>query len=301
MILVLLISVLISNQVKAAPTCKEILFNVNQSAFFQNSQNLFTSQIRQIVSKEIYNMAEGALLETGWIPIEGHGPKELWEYDGPQSVGRFYNPKKDYEEAFGSILIKSGVGTLNDFFENFLKERRIKNQHTHVLDLFGSGFFIEGQSLADSITGMRYGPYDQSQLGNDYKGIVPTEILGDAMNSKTWQKLDESFLKRSIHSVDLVTMRPKGGWQQATFSDTADQNIQALKFIIGQVLSRLSPTGRFYFKIPIPQLPGKISEHPDLQALVFQIQNLTPYKLILESKVRSDNFTYCLDGALVPK
>lgn len=293
----LLMLLSISLQANATRSCSEIFLKSDQSVDFQ------ILIPRYIVSKEIYKSAEVALYETGWRPIEGYGKKEVWEYDGPRGAERFYNPKRDYEEAFAEIITKtdSTLETSFDFFENFLRERKINKQQTNVLDLFGSGFFIEGQNFADSITGMRFGPFDRSQLPSDYKGQVPTEILGDAMNSKTWQKLDESFLTRSIHSIDLVTMRPKGGWQQATFSHTADQNIQALKYIIGQVLLRLSPSGRFYFKIPISQLPGKLSDHAVLQDLVMKIQMETPYRLILVSKLTSYGATYCLEGALVPK
>ncbi len=254
-------------------------------------------------SDELIASAESSLRKAGWKPLEGHGVPEDWTLDGPTNSQKDYNPTEQYDYQFSEVLGKIGITKPQGHFKNLLKESRSQGIGTNVLDLFGSGFFVEDQSLADSITGMRYGPY-AGIIPKSYFGKQPEEVLGDAMNSKTWKRLDHSMKARSIPAMDLVTMRPEGGWQRASFSTTPNQNAQAIKFIVGPVLKRLSPTGRFYFSVPIPDLPGSFSEYPVLQELVSLIESQTPYKLILSSettKLLKTSTTYYLDGAIVPK
>ncbi len=236
------------------------------------------------------------LAKIGYSAKAGSGQPESWHNDGPEHA------KTDYEREFSDILAMVGVTSSANYFENLLQDRHSKKQSNHVLDLFGSCFFIENQKQADSLTGLRFGPFAQDQLPSGYpKDKVPTEVLGDIFHVATWDNLDKSMAERSIPSLDLVTMRPEGGWQYLELR-TANQNIHALRFIVNNVKRRLSPTGRFYFSIHlIPQLPGSLSEHPLLKTFAREIEETSPYKLILKSKLSTVNTTYFLDGALVPK
>ena len=130
---------------------------------------------------------------------------------------------------------------------------------------------------------------------------MPTEILGDIMSSATWGKLDESMMARGISNLDLVVMRPEGGWQINSFYRVESLRILALTYIIRNVAKRLNPTGRFYFVVPIPpRLPTLVSEHPALKALQKSVSDLTPFKLILKTRPLPGKTVDHLEGALMP-
>ena len=278
--------------------CFDKLFQATQSVIAKFSR----PTIEEIAAK-IVTTAESSLRKTGWKPEVGNRGKEYWTIDGPISKTKANYPNRAYESAFVNIFFKTGsiTKTSRDFIENYLKSRKADQKGTHILDLFGSGFYIQDQTLADSITGMRLGPFDREFLPKDYLGYIPTEILGDALNSKTWKELDMSKKTRSIPSFDLVTLNPEGGWKEATFNRTYSGNANALKYIVGQVLTRLSATGRFYFHIPLPYGSKDFSMHPVLRDLVIQIEKYTHYRLVLDYQVGIISPIAYLDGAIVPK
>lgn len=236
--------------------------------------------------------------KTGWMPLRGKGSAESWTVDGPEMA--FYLR----EIRAVMLAAEPRVGTINT-----LLERRMENgQTTHVLDLFGSGFFIRPPEFdvmgidVHSVTGMRYGPFDRTQLPANFPlNKMPTEVLGDIFEPQTWKGLDQSMRARNIPKMDLVAMRPVGAWDQSPFSETVEGNAAALTFILQNVIARLSPTGRFYFTLNLRPLNGVISETPEFQKLVQMIETKTPYRLVLLSRTSYDGNTVGLDGALVPK
>lgn len=263
-------------------------------------QDLFVMHPMTLAVEHIIESSQTSLMKTGWKPSEGIGHPGIWRQDGPKgTLGTTpgYSPKHAYDSEFTAILAKTGVRRSYDFFDRFLRESRLAHRQVHVLDVFGSGFFIEQPELADSITGLRFEPFNRAHLPKNYTLPLPTEILGDAINMKTWQRLDESMRERSISSFELVVMRPEGGWREASFGRSDERSAHALKFAIGQVLSRLSPTGRFYFKIPTELYPS----HATLRELVDVIETQTSHRLVLLPTADSIRRTYYLEGALLPK
>ena len=243
------------------------------------------------------------LQSTGWSPTEGHGAPESWTLDGPKDLTRNYDPALSYDQDFYD-LIRSAHGPSGvNYFARFLSERQAHGQNTHVLDLFGSGFFVGTNPAAQSVTGLRWGAFKPKSQSESLPTFVPTEILGDIWNSATWDQLESSMQTRGIPSLDLVTMNPHGGWKNSPFYASAKNNsaVVALSLIVGQVLRVLSPTGAFYFSIPVDPTAGKLSEHQLLQDLTDLIEERTRFRLVLVAKVNSRNLTYQLQGALIPR
>ncbi len=239
------------------------------------------------------------LRKEGWKPLEGEGPEGKWDIDGPENAF--------YLRELGDIIEKA-EGQKYLTFQSILENRIQNGEGTNVLDLFGSGFFIKPPEMdimgmdVDSVTGLRYGRYDLSLLPPKYPlAKLPKEILGDALSPMTWGKLDSSMLERKISKMDLVVMRPYGGWERADFAQTARGNLLAITYILENVINRLSPTGRFYFTVNIRQLDGTLSEQAEFKQLVSKIEALTNFKLILVSRTSNNGTTFGLEGALVPK
>jgi hypothetical protein len=231
-------------------------------------------------------------------PDDGHGPPELWSIDGPEFA------QKSYERAMSEIIEKIGEGPSEDYFERFLSQRKSRGESTHVLDLFGSALFVSNRDNASSLTGLRWGPLDTSHrelLVEMTPEDVPPEVLGDIINHNTWLKLDQSMSQRNITSMDLITMRPEGGWQLADWSESPDKNIVALSYILSQAIPRMSPTGRMFFDLNTRQMPGDLSTHPMIVRLIDQIERFTNYRLIIQTKLSTAGTTYRLSGVVLPK
>jgi hypothetical protein len=252
-------------------------------------------KFKPTVAEQIIAAAEQELSQAGIKPQDGIGHAEgFWGVDGPNVT--------PYDPYFRKVI---EIEEYENYLSKFLEARKAKLENTNVLDLFGSGFFLGDHSAAQSITGVRFGPYAGSDVAP-----TPTEVLGDLLNVKTWNRLDQSMRSRSIPSMDLVVMRPIAGWSHSKFAETAEGNTAALKFIIGNVLKRLNPTGRFYFSIcpngdlPGEAVPGDLTQTPILKTLSERIERETAFRLRLYRHVDWDvdaKTTSGLDGALVPK
>lgn len=235
-------------------------------------------------------------LTPRWAPLEKIGPPETWKFDGHD--GATY-----YDKDFAGLYEITGHKSI----EEILQKRKFAGKANHVLDLFGSGLMVENQALATSVTGMRLGPLSRDSHDPFIRELfarlppTPPEILGDATNLKTWEALRASMKERGIPSMNLVTMRPMGGWQQSPFSRTAEQNAVAIDLMVKNVLTVLSKDGQFYFSVNIPQLPGDLRENRILKRLVEEIEKETPYRLDLLTHISQINTTYELLGVLRPK
>jgi len=235
-----------------------------------------------------------ALARHGYRPLEGNGPPEKWEVDGVWARG-------SYEHDFYDLLADLGARTHTRYFDDFLKARKTDNK-ANVLDLFGTGFFVEEPGV-NSVTGLRWGPFDVAKVPKEFRPKqVPTEVLGDIFNPATWDKLDQSMRDRSIPSMDLIVMRPEGGWYQNRFTESAEGNVAGLTFIIQNARKRLSPDGRFLFTVKTGvYLPEDLSKHPMFQELARDIEQNSPFKLVLKARTNGGGSTYRIDGALIPK
>jgi hypothetical protein len=255
---------------------------------------VFTPAAAQDPATKMIGEGLAGLRQAGILPQEGHGPPEQWSIDGPE------RPRRSYMHAFSDLMQDLGAARTEFYFENLLRAKRAAGGSAHVCDLMGSGYFIEDRSAADSVTGLRWGAFRRDSA-EDFKIKKPVEVLGDILNPATWDALDASMRERGIPALDLAVMRPEGGWMQSPWYKSPAGNVHALKIILGQVLRRLSPDGHFYFEIKTPQVRGKFSERPALQALIREIEARTPYRLVLHSSVSAIGTTYRLSGALVPK
>jgi len=181
-----------------------------------------SDQLFEIVPRNLENRCSNKLVVD-----------EKWGIDGPSS---------HYEEDFAALFAAIGATpSSSNYFQEILADRKAHGLSTHVLDLFGSGFFIKN---ADSITAMRLAPMPVNSSEKTTLTFAP-QIYGNAFNNETWNRLDQSVSTRDIPKFDLVVMRPKGGWPSFRAGDEA----RAIKFIVESVVKRLSKDGEFFFTI----------------------------------------------------
>lgn len=211
-------------------------------------------QIRNFFGECIQSF--GALVrksdDVRYEPTDKIGKPESWNFDG-------YDGARYYDKDFVDLYKVSGGKSIQDI----LKTRKQNGQTNHVLDLFGSGFVVEDQSLANSITGVRFGPFNRTSHDSFLQKAIakmpptPTEVLGDAFHPNTWTKLRESMQSRNIPKFDLVTMRPVGAWQYLPFYRSQDGNCKAVTQMVDNVLPLLSSDGQFYFSVGpiVPSCP----------------------------------------------
>ncbi len=239
------------------------------------------------------------LISSGWKgPVKSKGIPEIWTFDGLDFGQEYY--VKDFAKAFNQTDVKSH----EKFFKDFLKTRKKEKKHTHVLDLMGSGFFLENSKNTDSITGLRLNPFDKSFLPENYNhNDMPEQILGDIFDAKTWEKLDMSARNRGILSFDLIVLRPHGGWENQSFSDKHGKSLLSLNYVIRKTIERLSPDGRFYFSIPwtLRLSPEKPDFTYYLGDLTSDIERHTPFRLILDTDVNNAGYRDRVVGAVVPR
>lgn len=96
----------------------------------------------------------------------------LWDVDAPYpNIGDI----DSYEYCFRRFLTLFEVST----FEQLLQERGNSSRSSHVLDLFGSGWFLNNPHEFDSITGFRLKNTTELQLRCLYNelnnGLNPVE------------------------------------------------------------------------------------------------------------------------------
>lgn len=289
-VLIFLITILCCNFASAI-RCAEIdIAGLSKTADY--GQKLIDEAFRVIEEKGITPKKVAADL----------GPSS-WTKDGPRRSG--YDPKANYEFTFKPLINKLGFSS-EHFFDAYMKYLKLTNSPANVLELFGSGYFIENRIDVDSITAVRFEPYRITpNMVQQYK-LLPTEILGDIIDGQAWQALDQSLAERGIDSLNFVMMRPEGGWALAPWARQKDLNLIILKYILGHVIKRLSPNGTFFFSIVLMSFPGKVEENPIMQEIVKGIAEHTPYELILDSSVyTTDNpeeyFSQELSGVLRSK
>lgn len=211
---------------------------------------------------------------------------ESWQVDGEK------NAKTGYEADLAPIIREVSGKSSIDYFEHFLKKRRKENKGTVVLDLFGSGLFLKDDSISDGIFGIRFRPL----MNILRESKASQEITGDILNLDTWEKLDKAMRAKGIQSLDLITMRPVGGWiELPKYSDgtVQEKNVATISFIARNVALRMSPTGHFYFVIHNSTLDLTDLK---LRSLERDIEKRTPFRLIIRSTANGR-----VDGALVPK
>jgi|GEM_PF-4510310 len=280
----------------AASTCEPHLRTRVSYAFTHWFEDPTAATVAEPPADKLIRAGAKGLAQGGVQPLAGQGPPESWTYDG------LFSQDGRYDRSFAGVYHDLGIRYIRGHISEILRRKRAVGLSTHVCDLMGSGFFLDHPELADSVTGLRWGPYRVEKLPVNFdRTKLPTEILGDIINPQTWDKLDESMHQRNIPSMDLITMRPVAGWTKAPWSRPPVNQLYALQFIIGQALKRLSPEGHFYFEINVGEIRGVLHETPQMQELIKEINQNTPYKLVLHSAVSIVGTTLGLQGALIPK
>ncbi|MES2767624.1 MAG: hypothetical protein V4596_00640 [Bdellovibrionota bacterium] len=242
----------------------------------QNScKNLFKNTFN---SKELIKQSNKDMIASGHKP-------ELVDLDSLRSaiwrVDGAFRKRHAYELSFKYLLNKIGIKEIDSYFENYLMSLRENGRSTHVLDLFGSGVFLRDPTLADSSTGMRFEPLDWANAGVEMKNR-PREVIGDITHLQTWKMLDRFMENKDIPKMDLVVMRPDGGWWQAPWFKKDSQYFSVLRFIIFNTLARMSPDGQFYFDIKWRGVDVRKSTHRKaIESLKKEIWDNTPYELII--------------------
>ena len=133
----------------------------------------------------ILDRSNESLRSDGFAPASV-GDAAIWKIDG-----RARRPQDTYENSFEELFAKLKIRRPNSHFESLLRSFRTSGPTAHVLDPFGSGFFLPSSSSASSVTGLRLEPLDWARAGIDPKEM-PAEVLGDITNPETWQTLDRS-------------------------------------------------------------------------------------------------------------
>ena len=148
----------------------------------------------------------------------GEVDADAWRVDGSYPI-RGYDDGAFYHYDFWDFI--NGSRTFKE-----LLERRPRGER-NVLDLFGSGFFLQSTPIAfNQLIGVRLQNVDQyfvrqaerelSYGGKSTQSFIDlpnrTMIYGDLYRRKTWNEIRTTMQKRKIKSFDLITCRPEGAF-----------------------------------------------------------------------------------------
>jgi hypothetical protein len=203
------------------------------------------------------------------------GRPESWDFDGPSMSS------VPYEKSMEELFTKLGIPFDQNYFQNLVKGRSTRGLRTDALDLFGSGFFLSDVRIANSVTGLRLGPwiprseYPAPKLPPDF--VYPTEVSGDIFRGRSWEALDRSMSERGIQKMNLVVMRPYGGWDKYRLS-SGSVEASGLVYIMRRVVERLADDGEFYFTIDSSRL-GK--DHIFVKSFEKWLQKNTGFELLI--------------------
>lgn len=158
-----------------------------------------TIDVHEKIGATIPSISEYRSARAGLIPKMNHVSRyeQLWNVDGNQKELAGF---QSYDSHFWNALGQRSV-------EQYLKDRKIKNLGTHVLDLFGSALFTNDISYIDSLSGARL------ELKYTPQNFPPgkwAEIDGNFLSSQAWRKLKLNMQTRNIPSYDLIIFRPVG-------------------------------------------------------------------------------------------
>lgn len=159
---------------------------------------------------------------------------DKWQFDAPFYVT---GGKGSYDRFFAPLLQEEGVDT----FSGLLEARGRAGLSRHVLELFGSGYFIEDFTTVDTVTGVRLldaslatieelqevmgDIHDRDPLLRISRAISRIEevtaspkwslVEGNPFKPDTWGKLDSSRKKREIPSFGVTVIKPEAAFEEA--------------------------------------------------------------------------------------
>ncbi len=281
-------------------------FAIAQIMFFNAST--FASSCNDILGLDTTSSRESAVLEasqelisSGLSIHSGIRENDFWGIDGA------FRSARRYERTFSDVFRRvHGTIFRRGFFVRLTTFLKLKYGRVDVLDLFGSGYFVRNPFMT-SITGLRIGAFSRDNIMTkwmpDYwiQRKLPPQVLGDIFNLKTWENLDKSMKSRGIKGMNLVVMRPVGGWgTRAQPFTNAQTEAAAFKFIMENVLQRLKKEGRFYFALAHNNDLNEIMSY--LKPFAEEIAKSTDYKLqfVNHGEFQMDRGEM-LSGVLLPK
>lgn len=189
---------------------------------------------------------------------------DTWDYDGPVDPWSAHS----YEYTFKDFLPQKTS------FEKLIAER--PKGKRNVLDLFGSGYFIQDLGSFDHLVGARQTNVDDIWIRglqkrnhpSDAKDILylqrargmknRTIIPGNLYTQAPWRRIRNLMHKQHIPSFDLITCRPEGAFDQHHIGSSAHFESKAFGQIFLPMFLRaydlLSPSGGMLFT-QIPEIP----------------------------------------------
>lgn len=203
------------------------IFIFNFSIVFSNTN---CEDVFDTVIGDLRDLAEKAIGRNDW-----------WGVDGTRG-------ENSYEDQFKKLL-----GSSNTFFD-WVKKRKQSGKSSHVLDLFGSGAFINDFAYTDSITAVRLLDVSVPGLVEASKRSV---IQGSIFEKETLKKLKQNLQSRGIKEIDLITIRPVGAF--SSFLEKNRENSAAISIFHGLYYSLIKDAyelltaneGEMYISTPI--------------------------------------------------
>lgn len=137
-----------------------------------------------------------------------------------------------------SELDKKASSVLKKTFSDFLTERRAQNGKVTVLDIMGTGGFVDEYSVDTEIAVTLVDHRSEEQKEADLRRGKEV-IGGDVMDDALWEEV------KSKGPFDLVTCRPLGGWKvvKSQIYSTKPDALQAEVFVVDNMVATLAPDG----------------------------------------------------------
>lgn len=196
--------------------------------------SLLPARASRIYSMESSFFKLRRAFHKNWATTSTHN--DFWEVDPP-----FYEPGEEgsYDFLFAKLLAEERVST----FSEWLSRRKEQGEQTHVLELFGSGYFVDHPEYADSITGVRLEENSEKvaavlgrnldrnrdEDGKELKRWQQTKyrraldhlqrirqlpqwkvIEGNIYKASTWQAITQRQTQTGIPAFDLIVIKPEG-------------------------------------------------------------------------------------------
>lgn len=160
-----------------------------------------------------------------------------WGKKEKQRISAGLSAWEFYERPISSLDARAGA-LLPQSFTDFLAERRAQNGRVKVMDLMGTGGFMEEYQVDEEVAVTLVDHRDDPQKKEDKKrGKII--IAADIMEEETWEAI-------AAHGpFDLVTCQPYGGWtviKGNIHAKDADA-LLAEHSVVNRMVSTLAPDG----------------------------------------------------------
>ncbi len=248
---------------------------------------------------ENFNAELKAALSSGFkTEVQG---LDTWEVDGP-----YLEPGQQgsYDSDFEPLLIQQEADT----FTELLRIRKASGRSTHVLDLFGSGYFLRDLNLVSSLHAVRLKDTDDVYREAAFKRFIARKenndprqhhyarivdylnlikeypfrkvIEGNLYHPKTWSHLASSQRTMGIPDFDLIVARPNGAFANKCIVHPNDSRDYSREMTLRYASIFLRMLNRAY-TICAPDSGMIFAESPAIIS-----QHLAKFKQIAESTAK---------------